>query len=676
MATEAEGFEMVQGPVENGAEGDKSVLHEQENGKSEQDPGVEESVKFGSHGDESAAEKENGVSDSSAPKDVAEEWPESKEIHSFYFVRLRRYDDPSIKPKIDKLDKEMGEKNLVRIELTDAIKAKRVSHEYFHYGCLAKFVLFLVELKMEDNRRRESHSPLVSFLIIVNLSGNMFALEPLDMGWSMYLTPPGGIRFSRFSSERAELISEIKVLQDHNKQFQIIVDEKIKEIEPLQQALGKLRTSNNAGRGGLCSSEEELNNMIHSLQYRIQHESIPLTEEKQIIREIKELEGTREKVIANAAVRAKVQDSVGKKEVIQDQVKLISGDLDGVKKERQAVRSKIKQLDEALKDIDKDIQSLEAERGAVTQKREKAFESIQQLRRQRDDGNTHFYQSRRIMTKAQDLAANKDINALQELSRMEVEKFMSCWNSDRAFRDDYEKRLLPSLDSRQLSRDGRMRNPDEKPLLEEPKPAENDTLPKSSVKLAKEEAKTSSREALPSQKVQKETKNKGRDLKSQEDTDEYEFENPQKETSVKEPEIDPVKLKEMKREEEIAKAKLALERKKKLAEKAAAKAAKKAQLEAEKKLKGREKKAKKEGDEVAEAAEQENVNDNIVEASAPVKEKVQKESGTRYRSRTKGHEAIPKVILKRRKSNNFWAWVMFSALLVLIMLVLGLNYLS
>lgn len=61
---------------------------------------------------------------------------------------------------------------------------------------------------------------------------------------------------------------------------------------------------------------------IHSLQYRIQHESIPLSEEKQLLREIKQLEGTREKVMANAAMRAKIQDSLGQKEAIQDQVKV------------------------------------------------------------------------------------------------------------------------------------------------------------------------------------------------------------------------------------------------------------------------------------------------------------------------------------------------------------------
>ncbi|CAL0333754.1 unnamed protein product [Lupinus luteus] len=601
MSGEVEGFVMVQWPVENGAVEDKFISHENENGELEQDPGVADSLKLWSHGDESAATEENGVSDSSGPKDIGEEWPASQTIQSFYFVRLQRYDDPNIKPVMDKFDKEMNQKNEARIQLTNAIRAKR--------------------------------------------------------------------------SKRAELISQIKTLKENNRQIQSILDEKIKEIEPLQHALGKLRTSNNAGRGGLCSSEEELNKMIYSLQYRIQHESIPFTEEKQIVREIKQLEGTREKVIAGAASRVKVQGSVGKKETIQEQVKLISEDLDEVKKERQAIRSKIKQVDDALKAIDKEILSLEKEKGAVTLKREKTFESIQQLRRQRDEENTSFYESRRIMTKAQYLGAKKDINALQELSHTEVEKFMSSWNNDRAFRDDYEKRLLPSLDIRQFSSDGRMRNPDEKPLLEEPKPTENDTLPNDSVEQAKEEG-------LPNQKVQRETKNRGRDLecsldnKDSEDTYDYEFENPQKETSTKEPAIDPEKLKEIKREEEIAKAKLALERKKKLAEKAAAKAVKKAEMEAEKKLKGHEKKAKKETDEVVEATEQENANGNVAEISAPVKEKVQKESSTRYRSRTKVPEAIPKAIIKRKKSNNFWAWFTCFALFILVTLVFRLHHLS
>ena len=60
--------------------------------------------------------------------------------------------------------------------------------------------------------------------------------------------------------------------------------------------------------------------------------------------------------------------------------------MDGVRKEQQTVRGKIKQLDDALKVIDKDIASLQDELAVITEKRDKARESIQQFRKQRDDG--------------------------------------------------------------------------------------------------------------------------------------------------------------------------------------------------------------------------------------------------------------------------------------------------
>lgn len=127
MAVEIVGFEMVQGPLENGVEGGKPVALEKENGKLEQDSGAGETIKFGSHGDESAKGEANDVSDSNSPTNAAEEWPAPKQIHSFYFVRCRPYDDPSIKTKIDLLDKEISKKNQARFQITEALKAKRVS---------------------------------------------------------------------------------------------------------------------------------------------------------------------------------------------------------------------------------------------------------------------------------------------------------------------------------------------------------------------------------------------------------------------------------------------------------------------------------------------------------------------------------------------------------------------
>ncbi|MFS7911393.1 putative proton pump-interactor [Helianthus anomalus] len=240
-------------------------------------------------------------------------------------------------------------------------------------------------------------------------------------------------------NERAQVIGQLKALVEEKNHFRTIMDGKRKEIKPLQQALGKLRGLNNANRdnrgGYLCSSEEELNDVIKSMQSRIQHESITLNEEKQIIREIKQLEGTRDKVIANAAMRVEVQKFVGEKDAIQDQVKSIGVDLDGVRKDQQAIKAKLKTLETENEAINNVIVSLEEELCVVIEKRDKVYHKIRELRNKREEGNTCFYQNHSLLNDARRLAASKDVNALIELSTSEVDKFMSAWNSSKAFRE-------------------------------------------------------------------------------------------------------------------------------------------------------------------------------------------------------------------------------------------------
>ncbi|CAK9138237.1 unnamed protein product [Ilex paraguariensis] len=636
MGVEVVKSEVAHVSVEDGSEENTALLHEKEIGKMSQGV-LNEPIKFGSHGMEEPVKGDaNNVPEANFPKDAVDEWPAPKRIHSFYLVKYRSYDDQKLKSRLDQADKELQKKNQARYQITEKLRAKR--------------------------------------------------------------------------ADRAQVIAQLKSLGVENKQFRMIMDEKRKEMEPLQQALGKLRGNNNVGRErgvSVCSSEEELDDLIKSWQYRIQHESIPLNEEKQILREIKQLEGTREKVIANAAMRAKIQDSLGEKEAIQDQVKLIGVDLDGVRKDHQVIKAKVKQLEEEKETIEKEINSLEEELKIVTQKRDQTFENIQELRKQREEGNTSFYQNRSLLIKARELAAKKDIEAVNNLSDTEVETFMSHWNSSNGHRNDYEKRILQSLDMRLLSRDGRMRNPDEKPLMlpEAPSSSETETLAKTKAKPLKEDSISPPQHTTPPiQKAQKEKNSKHQkdannkpteSTLKQNDSEDKEgvpgIEKLQKDPPSKNNEIDEAKLKEMKREEEMAKAKQALERKKKLAEKAAAKAAIKAQKEAEKKLKeiDREKRAKKKAgasappadseeptEAAVEAAEPEKADENI-EPRTPVPSKIKdrKDNTVRYRGRTKGPDSLPKVIIKRKKATNYWLWAAPAAVIVMILLAIGYKYL-
>ncbi|KAL0443533.1 UNVERIFIED_CONTAM: Proton pump-interactor 1 [Sesamum latifolium] len=492
--------------IETGSEANLSVVDEKVN------------IKFGSHVvDEPVKGEVNKVSESNLPKDAVDEWPEPKQIHSFYIVRYRALEDQKLKAKLEVAEKELQKKNQARSQVVEKIRAKR--------------------------------------------------------------------------ADRSQLIAQIRSLSVENKQYRTIMDEKRKEMEPLQQALGKLRgTSGGRDRGsGVCSSEEELNDLIKSLQYRIQHESIPLSEEKQILREIKQLEGTRKRLLQMLLRGQGFRTRL-----------LIGNDLDGVRKEKQVIHAKLKQLDEEKLALEKEISVLEGELTAITEKRDKTFETIKEMRKQREDGNSPFYQNRMLLTKAKAIAANKDVDALKELSDTEVEKFMSLWNSDKAFRGDYERRILSSLDMRQLSKDGRLRNPGEKPLVqpETSTTSEAEVVKTSAKQTPKENAISPAHvDASSEQKVQKikGAKNNKEGNKKIETTlekidnaDEEEFfttVKSQKESLPKRDEVDEMKLKELKRQEEIAKRNQAEERKKKLAEKAAAKAAIKAQKDAEKKLK-------------------------------------------------------------------------------------------
>ncbi|KAK1418073.1 hypothetical protein QVD17_27212 [Tagetes erecta] len=557
--------------------------------------------------------------DTSFPKDAVDEWPEAKKFHSVYFVKYRTVEDQILKAKLDQADRELKKLNLARDPITEKLRAKR--------------------------------------------------------------------------NERALVIGQLKALVEEKNHFRTIMDGKRKEIEPLQQALGKLRGPSNANRdnrGYICSSEEELNDVIKSMQYRIQHESITLNEEKQIIREIKQLEGTRDKVIANAAMRAEVQKSVGEKDAIQDQVKSIGVDLDGVRKDQQAIKAKLKTLEAEKEAINSVIASLEEELHVVIEKRDKAYDKIRELRNNREEGNTCFYQNRSLLNDARRLAASKDVNALLELSTSEVDKFMSEWNKSKAFREDYEKRILQSLDIRQLSKDGRMRNPEEKPLVSQelptPVPVETEVVAKLKVKQPKEEPTppppvASVEKENDSKKTKEAKKSKNEKLVVEEEEEEEVYGLGKK--PVKTEVVDELKLKEMKREEEIAKAKQALERKKKLAEKAAFKAQKKAEKEAEKKLKDREKKEKKKMQAsmpVPEAAEEAAV-EEAVEEPEEVKEVVKAPTKTketiRVRGRSgrgKGPESLSKVILKRKKSNNhMYYYAAGAAAIIVVLLAVGYN---
>lgn len=62
-------------------------------------------------------------------------------------------------------------------------------------------------------------------------------------------------------------------------------------------------------------------------------------------------------------------------------IQIIGDGIDGVKKERQAVRSKIKVVDNEMKVVDGEIALLQEDLNAATARKDKAYESLTELRK-------------------------------------------------------------------------------------------------------------------------------------------------------------------------------------------------------------------------------------------------------------------------------------------------------
>ncbi|XP_010500943.1 PREDICTED: proton pump-interactor 4-like isoform X2 [Camelina sativa] len=306
-------------------------------------------------------------------------------------------------------------------------------------------------------------------------------------------------------------------------------------------------------------------------------------------------------------------------------------------KDQEVVTGKIYSLSERLSEIKMEIELLDVQMACVLDQRDKAVERIKMLRIQRDKGNAAFFQSRVVIMKAIELAASGNVRDIEELANSEVEKFMFRWNNDKAFREDYKKRILPSLEEPKLRRNGQIKD------SEGHVDAENGS-------------ETAGEKAIELKRFSTEE-----EIDDCMDIDIPVYEKLEKE----EEEIDEEILKEKKREEQIEKARLAMERKRKLHEKAAAKAAIRVKKEAEKKLKELEKRAKKKKASLDVDRRRETVTGRSV---------FQKQRSFRYRYYEKGNEAVLKAILKRRKAYRLWVWTVSSAAVVLLVALLVFFY--
>ncbi|MCO5609521.1 hypothetical protein L7F22_063749 [Adiantum nelumboides] len=177
------------------------------------------------------------------------------------------------------------------------------------------------------------------------------------------------------------LLDKLKVVRDKERSCKDEFQKKRLEIDPLQTALNRLKLADNKYKDDEIFSEEDLDNKIARLQHRIQHESIPLKEEKLLIREIKQLESQRSQACANDAEHAHLLENYGPKEDIQYQLEILYRDLDVLRGNQNQARLECKPIEKDLEDLNVKIDELVDQMEAAKRSQASALIACKELKK-------------------------------------------------------------------------------------------------------------------------------------------------------------------------------------------------------------------------------------------------------------------------------------------------------
>lgn len=460
----------------------------------------------------------------------------------------------------------------------------------------------------------------------------------------------------------------------------------------------------------------EIDNRICNMEHIIGHETVPLKEEKLLIREIKQLKQLRGQLSSNIGSQDEVQKSLDEREVNEERLRALKKELDSLKVKVSKAETIAMAASRKFEDESRKLKELQAQFKAADDVRQEAYEELRNLKKGLYEKNIHFRTYKDEATLASDHARKIEMETLNHLCVDQVERYMDLWNKNDEFRKDYIRCNTRSTVRRFGTLDGRSLGPDEEPAVLPSYRVERVNRMVSSVD------KVSSMSQRPVSQLVKQVvvlKDEIKDdsivvpaaegMKQVEKT--KEARKPiQRESTVEEPkEAEPVqtaeeleaarkeeelrkreeeaRLKEQRRLEEIAKAKEALERKKRNAEKAQLRAEMRAQKEEEQRLKEKEKKLRKRERKKGSVGEtQSETNDGEAALiSTSLRETVKepdatensqtltrrKQKSSQYTKQMKTKSIPPPPRIKGKRKWQQWLWLFLSCAVVIALFFLG-----
>ncbi|KAK3029004.1 hypothetical protein RJ639_038207 [Escallonia herrerae] len=396
---------------------------------------------------------------------------------------------------------------------------------------------------------------------------------------------------------------------------------KRQEIDSVQSVINRVKNA---------ISVEDIDGRIHTMEHMIQHETLPLKEEKQFIHEIKRLKHLRGQLSSNMGSQDEIQEALDQKDQIEERLKILKKELDALKDSVSKAEMASVAAGKKYDDESKRVKEFQAKFRAADDTRQEAYAHLLSLKRLLFEKNKYFRMYKDVSMAVSNYTRRVDRAAFPRLCADEMETMMELIIKNEDFRKEYVKCNVRSTVRRFRTLDGRSLAPDEEPLVlpsyldervgrsvsssgkggsstlistveqvKQVSPAQGEAGGKSTEMVAENNSQSVKSEktvkpipgsGLASVSGRDETGGR-KEEENAESKEEQEL--ARKAEELRKEEMAANKLKEQHRLEEKAKAKEALERKKRNTEKAQIRAELRAQKEAEQKEKEREKRLRK-----------------------------------------------------------------------------------
>lgn len=231
----------------------------------------------------------------------------------------------------------------------------------------------------------------------------------------------------------------------------------------------KIRNEFNSLYGQLgVTNDDEIDAKIRKLEFQQQHESLSISEEKAVLKNIKQLQESREAVRefaqwsahenaerdarkiqqkkkgAEKSRPSKEKETSGKPEggeedPHQQEMRQLKEEVDGLWEEYKAqldVKSKQQELEVGLK---RQIDTLFEQRDSLRKEREEIWEKIQAHRSEVRAANKPFSENRSFSSSVRELIKKGQLEEACKLCRAQTDDFMGRYASDSSAREEYNR---------------------------------------------------------------------------------------------------------------------------------------------------------------------------------------------------------------------------------------------